>query len=411
MPSYSRKYIALLFLLNPLLSLWVAIKRYKLKKYRWVVYCVAGFVGFTLNFSMESADGFRHTEDFANATRLSWGDFLMQLKIILERSTYTVDYYVTVINFLVSRIFSDPSYVFAVHALIFTFFYLKVINLAYDEFGGKYRLQQLFLFGLIFLFPITQLNALRYPIALWVWSYGTLYYLKSGQLRYLLITASASLVHFGISPATMVVLGYHFLGKRTSFYFYFYIISFFVAIMVSFDDFINLTEGLGAGIEKRASGYASDEYLERRIEGLTNVNWYVIWRYKLFNWFITFGIVYLYFTRRKLRFDEFQETLLAFIFLYASYINFVIDIPSFGGRQRWFLWIIVLFALYRAVSLNYHLFKVRIIGYIAILPILLYSLVEIRAMFYFLSIDTIFSNPIIVLIGQSELTLDKIIKQ
>jgi hypothetical protein len=391
-----------------MVCLFFILKRYEVKEYRWILYFIAAFIGFTLNFSTEDVDGFRHEKDFLESLNWNWNDFIVQLGVITLRSTDTVDYYVTVVNFFVGRVFSNPSYVFAIHAVVFSFFYLKVLNLAYDDFSSKGWQRKLFLFGLIILFPITQLNALRYPIALWIWSFGALSYLKTNRIKYIGVSLFASLVHLGITPASGILVIYHLIGKKTNLYFGLYLVSFLVSNIFSFDFLIALTEGLGEGIEGRATDYLSENYSHRRATGISNVNWYVNLRYSLLNSYVVLGVVYLYFSRKNIIQDEFQKHLIGFTMLYAAYINMVIDIPSFGGRQRFFLWIIVIFSLYRTISLNR--VKSKWMSYLAILPITLYGLVETRVMFYYLSFDSLFSNPIFALIKQSDISLDQILR-
>lgn len=374
------------------------------------MYFIFAFIGFNLVFNVVEFDGYRHAKEYEKFVPKDYQDFKDELAVIASRDTDKVDYYVTVVNFFASRISSNYGFALIIHSLIFSFFFLKTLNLVYNEFGASNNNQRLFLLGIIFIMPLWQLNALRYPIALWIWSFGAIHYLCLKQWKFLMFLPLASLVHFGITPATVIFLMYMLLGERTQIYFYAFIATLIISETISFTFIQELMQGLGTGIERRAEGYLSEGYIEMRHEGLSAANWYVAGRIKWFNNFVLFSLIFIYLKRRKIFMDELAKVLFAFSLFYATYINLIIDVPSLGGRQRWFLWISVMILLYRLVSLNLRSNFTKYSFYIGLFPILLYSIIEFRTGWYYLSLDVLIGNPILSLFFQSGISINEIFR-
>jgi len=399
-------YAWILFFIWPFGVLLVAMANFYNKKYRVFIWMFLIFYGLMFVIKELGSDAYAHHEKFQEVALKPFSELYNILREFITFSGDDLDVYAPFVNFVVSRFTRDTAVLFAVHAGVFGFFYLKSISFIYDEFKGKIN-SNAFIFFILFigLFSIHQINAVRYYTALWIWVYGALLLLSYRKPVYLLVCLSASLVHFGVTMATAVLFVFFLLGRRDYFYIPLLIASFVVGKFYQLSVFVEFGSKVSDAAEKRATGYTNESYIEMRQEHLMNETaWFMRWRSDLLQYFILFALLFIYMRRKRFYWDIQQKYLLSFLILFLSFVNFVIEVPSFGGRMRFIFWVMSAYFLYRFYQLN-DIKKINLIKWLGIFPIMLWIAVEFRISTYFTHILVFVGNPLFRFFDRSYTTL------
>jgi hypothetical protein len=134
---------------------------------------------------------------------------------------------------------------------------------------------------------------------------------------------------------------------------------------------------LGGSLETRYSMYSSEEYVISRQEAIENAIWYVRFGNDLVFYFLVFAIVYIAYITRKETQDKTAQNLFSFNLVILTFVNFGMQIPSFGGR---FQVVFILFAtlyvlLYFVEHENY---RMNYLTWIGSFPMLVYAALQFR---------------------------------
>lgn len=395
----------ILFFIWPFGILLVAINNFSNKRYRIFIWMYMVFYGLMFVIKELGSDAYAHHENFQEVALKPFSELYNILHQFITMSGDDLDIYAPLVNFLVSRFSTDTAHLFAVHAAVYGFFYLKSITLIYDEFNGKINSNAwLFFIMFIGLFSIHQINAVRYYTALWVWVYGALLLLTTRKWPYIFICLSASLVHFGVTLATGVIFVFFLLGRRDYLYIPLLISSFILGQFYQLSVFVEFGSKVSDAAEQRAVGYTSDSYIEMRQEGLSETAWFIRWRSDSLHYFVLGALLFIYLRRKRFYWDVQQKYLLSFLMFFLSFVNFVLKVPSLGGRMRFIFWTMAAYFFYRFYQLN-DIKKINLVKWAGFFPIMLWIAVEFRISAYFTHILVILGNPIFRFFDKSYTTL------
>ncbi len=216
--TFKSKHYLLLFIVWPFLAFITAIVNYRQKNARKVVYFYLIYYGLTFVLKNIGVDSERYALELKQTAELPFSVFF---KIVGGLYTDTsVDILQPLITFIISRFTSHHSLLFAVFAAIFSFFYLKSINLLHDRYS-KYPGWNALIIMVFFIMvtPVTTVGGVRMPIAIWIFFYGAYHVILYRDARYLLLTLASSLVHWSFLTANAVLIIYFFVGNRNFIYF------------------------------------------------------------------------------------------------------------------------------------------------------------------------------------------------
>ncbi len=329
----------LLFFLWPFAAFLIALSSHKSRDSWKAVYMFLILFGLTFVARSKGMDSFRVAENFVHISNLPFSDFW---KIVggLYATDTSVDIVLPFLNFILSRLTDDPAILFGVFAAIFGYFHMKSIVRLNDLEPGKLNINALIhLWFFIFLIPIFQINGFRFYTASWVFFYGVLNYLITGQKKFVWVSLVSIFFHYSFISASAVLMIYVFLGNRNILYIPILIASFIIPEVSN--AFINKNISFfGFGIQDRAAGYLSEGYkkgLEASAEG---AKWFIIWSTQLVNFYVYLAFVYARTIWRKYTKDPIMERLFSFSILFLSFANFSKVVPS-GNR---FMIVFFLFA-------------------------------------------------------------------
>lgn len=395
----------IIFLLWPFGMVMLAMKNFANKQYRFFILLFFAFYGFTFIIGREGQDAFRHREKFEEMAKLPNSQLGKIVSDFVHLRGEELDIYAPLANFFISRFTNNAAYVFAFHALVFGFFYLRCISYIYDEFKGKVNKNALlFLFLFVAMFSIHLINGVRFYTAMWIWLYGALQFLSTKKWKHLLYCFAASLVHFGITPATIILLLFYMLGIRNSIYIPLVFITFILGNIFKFDFLVQWGSGINAAAEKRASLYTNTEIQAQRTESFENAAWFILFRFNALHYYLLAAIAYLRFKGRDYFWDKKQEYLFSFLMLFLSFVNLVIYVPSLGGRMRFIFWAFTAYFLYRFFQINKRKtwYNITLLG---IFPVLLYAVVEFRVNSEFTNVLTVIGNPFLLVFNKTSVSL------
>jgi EpsG family len=407
--SLSVIYGWLLFIAWPFGVLLLSANNFSNKGYRFFILLFFAFFGYTFINNNPGLDSYVHKLKFEDVAKKPTSELYVILNDFVNFQGDELDIYVPIVNFVVSRFTNDSGFVFALHALVFGFFYLKCIAFLYDEFKGKIN-KNAMLFMILFatLYSVHQINAVRYYTAIWIWTYGALHILSKRDLRFLVYCLAASLVHFGITPMTGVLLIFYILGPRNNIYVPLVFITFIIGNFFPLDIFVKLGTSVSSAAEARAESYTNMDVHEQREEVIKQAAWFIQWRAKALHGYIIIALSYVYFNRKSFKWDVKQEYLLSATIFFLSFINLVIDVPSFGGRMRFVFWLIAAYFFYRLFQLNPQK-KLQNIVIAGIIPVLLWAAVEFRISTEFTNIIAVAGDPFFLLFDKNDISVYDII--
>lgn len=389
----------LIFLISPLISLLIALRNPKQDFSYNTIWFFTVFFGLTFAITNDStSDVVRYLEEF-NSWKVE-GKNLSYLFI----NSYVKDGYEDVFFPLISLVaaklnFSNVLFL-GFLGLIFGYFYSRVYKLLILEINYK---KDFLLFLLLATFllinPIWRgINGFRFGLASIILVYIIL---KSFRDKYhiydIILISSLFLIHFSMFLPTAIFLVYYFFGKKLNinFLFYLYIFSFFFNA-INLDSLNEILKNyVPEFLNNKVDSYARESYVDEISETTANTNWYAVFFLKVLFYACSIMLVYIY-TRFKdlinsnLRFDF----LIKFTFVFSIIVNLTGFIPSLSrmGLISTSLTLYLFILLICNFKINrIHMLRLKFL----IIPLLLlYTIVQMRIGFDFISTETIYGNPI-----------------
>lgn len=328
-----------LSLLSPVLAIYFALKSKSEKLIVFAGTVFFGIVGSTFIY-LEGNDGHTH---LINVYRYYidmsvWNFFNDLFKLITFEPTDSAnDAYLHIISYLAGGVLQLPELIHVFGGFILGYFFTKSVMLVLED-KPPYRLGFL-LTGMIIFFlmkeSITALNPLRMWIAMWVFFYGALAYVKRGDYKYLWIIGLSIFIHFSyllyIIPLAAAIL----LRRRKLIVVGIFIFSF--SASVGFDQISGIVESTGLYQDKAKYTVVDENTLERRAmerEGQAKGNFYKELGPKFFNGFgiftLAFVLITVYLRNKNLEHIDFLIAGGLLIFSLANFSS--LTSPAVYGR-------------------------------------------------------------------------------
>lgn len=370
------KYYLVLFLLWPFLAFLLAIKNYNHKEARKVVYIFLIYYGLTFVIDNTGIDAYRIAMRLINYAALSLSEFFDTIGG-LYTSEGNVDIYELLVSFVISRITSHHNLLFAVYAAVYGFFYLKSINLLYDRDYEKPDWNAMFIIAFFAtIMPITAISGVRFYTAAWIFFYGAYHVVLYRDARYLIVSLSASLVHFSYLSANAVLIIYFIAGNRNFIYLPLAITSFVLPQLFA-STFRSISMSLGGALQSRYDMYSGEYYVIARQQAYEQVAWFMKISDDLVLYFLLLSIIVIQIKFKHLMEEKAERNLFSFSLLFLSFVNFGKIIPSFGGRfQALFFLLALLYIFHFILKLN--LKRINWLTWLGLFPMLLLFAIRLR---------------------------------
>lgn len=394
-----------IFLVWPLLSLFLAIRHVRRPSSRIIVILFCGFIGLMF-YVRPGADASSYMAQFFEYTQKDFGDLWLAVIAVFVEQTET-DLFRYLILYVVSRFTSDPMWLWVVLGLIFGYIYSKNIWFLINNTEERFNLNAtLFMVAFIFIItPMTGINQFRFWLATHVFFLGAVNVVMFRNPTYFLVAFAAPLIHFGMILPVAVLVAFFFLGRRDVIYIPLAIMS----VMLAEIDFQIISEHaglLGPAFERRFEGYTADSAFER-LDSRQSRAWYVSqWQPLLL--YTTYGMMAYIYIRFRKKLSERLKNFTSFLFIFITLINLINHFPMiYRYRPVLFLFLFAyLFLVYKELDIR----RIDIGALLCFVPVLLMILFRTRIAIDLVNAVILIANPIFGLIGDFDTSLLEFIR-
>lgn len=349
----------IMFLISPLLSFYILIRRISLSNIVFTSTFMMGALGL-LYFYDGVGDGTVHMEVAETFYRnMSLGNFLNEFsRILTQKPTISaVDPYIHILYFISAGILKQPQLLHLIAGLILGYVVGKALRLVFTikNWQNSNNGSLIFLLVLLIVHTFSDLNAIRIGTAMWLSVYAVMSFLKYRKTKYLVYLACAIFIHLAYGLIIIPVVASLLFGKYKPLVVGVFFASFFFQI-VEFDTTAYLPQT--DVIESKTTQYVLDEderaSRQKISEDLSaELNFYKALGYK----FYSFGISVLAFVFIPIFLTEkggYIVKLLPVVYSTMAFSNVVAFIPSLSGRVLNLSTVILLFS---AFIYPFHLFS------------------------------------------------------
>ena len=328
------KWQGILFFIWPALSLIIAIGQITSRVSLYIIVFFYGLFGITFKVYSDQIDSSRHMRQFLGIADMGLWDFLNSFLSggVYFSTAMKPDFFLNVLNFIVSRFTNDPQYLFFLMSLLIGLMLCLLLKITIDVYakGDRNWIGLMFIFFLLVLFlPARILSFRHYFAALFFLYFSFQYFYNGKKLKPLIIASFAVFSHFGFFIAVSLLWLYHFIGNKNTLY--------YIAIIASFAfqgqaiDIIRSNRAVVApAFEVVVKGYTHNEYLDRVNENRKK-GYYILGNYT--TWTNNFFFIFLFIFKIRNRIKEqSQENLYSFLLLFYAFLSFTSSLASISGR-------------------------------------------------------------------------------
>lgn len=392
-------YAYLLFLLSPLLSIIISLKRYRSSWAKNIIWLYSAFFGFTFVIGNATSDVNRYKANFTALLTVNysfWG-YIEHL----ANSESSFDYMQPLIMYLMSFVTNDFRIVLAVFGFIFGFFYSRNIwNIISFIRPGFPRIAMLLIVVFSIIYAVWDINVLRFTIAAHMFFYGTFNNLVRKKKWPLQIAILSITMHYTMVLSCIVLLLYKILGNWPRIYFALLILSLGVSEldMKTVQGYMTF---LPQNLQEDSKDYVNEDYKELREDMKEQNNFRGKYYQPALVRAIEVLLIFVFIRRNNwLVKNKVWYGLFNFILLFFSIFNILSSIPVMNR----FVFLACLFALaFLAVYFVHNNHKPERNIFTAMAPLMIfYFIVKFRVGMEFTGFFTVVGNPLTALFNDGD---------
>lgn len=398
-------YILLVFLLSPVLAVYISIKNYKEVWAKNTICLFSSYYGYTFVIGNTGSDINRYKSIFEKHCNLdiSIPDFLDSLL-----NEGNLDFIQPILSYITATFTGNFRLFVMLIGLIFGFFLSRniwnVLSLAKKK---PMWYGVLFIVVFAFIFAVWDINVMRFTLAAQIFFYGIFNHLINKKKWGILFICIAPFMHFSFCIAIAVYYLYKLIGNFTKLYFVCFLVSFTVSEL-NLDVFKSQLSFLPKIYVEKSEDYINDDYKEHKDEMTENKNFRGKFYQSSLKWSVGLLLAFIYLNRKKIKGNIRLENLLAFTLLFIAIFNILSVIPSMNRFQfMGYLFAFALFYSYFNGVINKNEKKIIIIC----TPfILFYFFIKLRIGLEFTGLFTILGGPISALFSDGDIALIEFLK-
>lgn len=321
-------YISFIFL--PILSLAIALKSYREKWAKNIVWAFTAFYAYHFSAPNEGADINSYIDKFYYYSNQSF-TIPNFIKSMYAEGSKTLDVIEPLISYLTSQTTSDHKILLLIYGIIYGFFFSRNIWFFIERTKGKLTIQALvILLLLIIQIGIWNLNGFRFWCAAHIFIYAALNLIILKNTKGYIFLLLACLMHLGLILPTFIVLIFRFIRVPLYVLYVFFLFTFF---LVELDMEVvrnSISNYAPTFITGKLNSYTSEAYIEVVAEKLGG--------YSIFyqvSKIVRVGIILFFtsllFINRKQLTKDVMYKLFSFYLVLGAVANILSQIPS-GGR-------------------------------------------------------------------------------
>lgn len=214
-------YYLLLFLISPILAVIASMANFKHRNARLTMIMFVASFGYTMIIK-PGADVSRHASAFAeNYYYMGFAEFS---EILLTVSTFggghlygvlSDEPYLHILSYALAQFTNNPSILLLAAGLVYGTFFIRGISLVYDDMHRNWNIVLLVLFIFFISYKnLEGLNSIRNWTGAWCYFNGAYLYLKTRNVKYILLVMLAPVFHIGYLAITLPFYAYLVIGDR-----------------------------------------------------------------------------------------------------------------------------------------------------------------------------------------------------
>ena len=382
----------------PFIAFINSLKRFSSPSSKLVLLLFFCIYGYTYYLSKGStSDAIWYAQSFIDMSGAPYSEFNNILNKYNDEEGTTVDLFIPLVNFILSRFTSNYHWLFAVYALFFGYYYVQSIGLLHKIYLCRvdyYSLLLLFLF--ISTIPIHRINGIRFWLASWVFFYSAYHVVLYRRYQFIILSVLSSFIHFSFLSVNLILVVYIFLGLRNILYYQFLIVSFILPKYIH-NNIGYLSEYFHSGISTKFSIYS--KLIDGESLPQTNIISILVgYSNDIIHWYLIASVFFVSIKVSRINLSLPHGRLYSFLILFLSCVNFIAEIPSGERFYIVFYLFAILYLLF--IYTSYVGLHLNILLYIGV-PIFLFNFIfEFRLLTE--SLNLILFLPITVLLQNGE---------
>jgi hypothetical protein len=384
----------ILFLISPILSLFIALKESKATWAKNILWMFVVFFAMSLAVIHDAWDISRYIQQFKDyySAGISFSAFWEDI------TTNSPDFLQPMINYLVSKITGSTMVILTVYGIIYGYFFSRNIFFAIEFLGENLgRVTALILFAVAFIISIIEFNGFRYWTASHMFVYGLVnYYLKERKAYGVFWIFLTFTLHFSFSLNVVVFIIHEIaLRRRVILTIIMYVITLNLG-KIGIEQYMP-KEVMPKTYQTKAKDYTSSDNMQQvqEQEAGQSINGYVNWPFTTLNYLSWFTIIILLIEIwYRGRVYEKME-MLSMIFFFGAIANLAATNSISGARflsvfsLMFFLYFMY---IYKDLIQNYY-FKVLTEYYSWVFVVI--GIVNIRRVFDVLGFSALLGGPVV----------------
>lgn len=352
----------LLFLVSPFLGFLYALKNINTKSSFCIFFLFAVFFGINFTTSIgrdetHRGDAAQYRMKYEYAKSYSTGELsdIYQSFSSLEDER-TRDIYIPIMSVITAKISDNYHVFFMLLAIVFSFFMLRTFKIFAAEVPKN---KTVAVWILLYLFAMSNsifnINGCRFWTAAWIGTYCLFQIYKNGNSRYYLLCCITPAIHSSYWFFLGILLIAKLLGNRTHFWKVAFFASFLIS-SVSMQLVTDLSDYLPPALQFLVARYTENEVevktnLYQVLSRIFNLGWTILMTVMMYN---------LMKREREIQGNAQIYGLYKLLLVWMTICNFVMPIPSLGGRYiaigypiMAYIWIV----LFKNSNYNYRILK------------------------------------------------------
>lgn len=319
----------IILLLWPVGSVYSALKRIEYGSFRLILSLVGFFLGYSMSIRANS-DGSRIGQRFLDTVDLNFFGFTKLIGSIYTDNTLNPDLYLSTISFLISRVTDSTNFFFGVLGFVYFYFFFKFYA-RLQEYLSSHNLiiKENFLLittllGICLIYPFSAgINAVRFPLATFVFFYGIVSFILSKKNKYLFWICFTFLIHWSFLLLVLIFFLFFIFRKFNSLiYLNLLLLTTFVLSFTFLNNINQYADIAGTTIESKYDVYSNENYVTDRISHFSDLNLHIQLSKTLPYYF---SIVLLIFTQLplfkiKIGYNSKQMLIITYLVFIASFV-------------------------------------------------------------------------------------------
>jgi hypothetical protein len=337
------------FVLWPLGAFFYSLYHYERKESKIIIILFTAIFGYSMVAESKGLDLYRMLHSLPVYADFTAEGFLKYTGMMYSNpNSESIDFYRDIVTFIVSRFTNDGRWLMTVFGLIAGFVFTRTIDLFIFSQYKRNLYIAILLICFSFIIGIDHLAGVRFGLAAFVFFTGALKFIQTPNLKFFLLAALSSLIHFSFLPLAGLLLLFLLMKKSDKIVYLLLFISILLPRLFN-RPILEYSGVLGQAIEKRTEMYYG---LVSELNYGSNTIWYVRYRVILIMVFAISVLIIAFLKRKQLNANKYIKDIFLFDVIILAFVNFTRNIPHYGYRFQFVFLMFFFFYLFKLFNSN-----------------------------------------------------------